>query len=146
MSSLTNKIIRYSLAIFTVIFLRTAAYAQVDLYANTGVAAYQQRELKMYQDDIIKAIGVPAKATDNFPPYLTYNLGVNLNLRNFIIGIEVGHGSTGGRVYYEDYSGLFKADQLFKYDYIGISTAYTLLHLKTFHLSGGFKLSYNLQS
>ena len=74
------------------------------------------------QNDLLKDLkvqGIPAIATESFPPYyglqlqLVYIIKSNSG-KEYHLGFFFDQASTGGRIDYKDYSGEIKVDQLFK--------------------------------
>ena len=95
----------------------------LDLHAAGDLATWQTSEQEAYA-----AQGIPLQATDAFPAFPTFRVeagrsGARWNYRRFIryeIGAEVGVSSTGGRLYYEDYSGAFRADRRVRRVLLGV--------------------------
>lgn len=136
----TNKIVGATIAIIG--FFASECAAQTwDVSISAGVATYSFDELKDYQAYIKGEIVTNATITDDFPAYLIYSVNLNKQFKKFILGIVGVHGSTGGRVYYEDYSGRLVADQLVKYNQVGITTAFSLFEKNDFQIAGGLKTS-----
>jgi hypothetical protein len=135
-----NRFIGYTLALFMVGVAETFAQSW-DVHVNAGFATYSHPELRAYQDYLLREFVVESKATERFPPYITYSLGVNKNWTRWNLGIEFGHGSTGGRIYYEDYSGKIIADQLVTYNYLGITPSIVLHNNDKLIVTGGIRVS-----
>lgn len=140
MSRCANKIIRYTLVGFSFWSCLTSQAQKVDLFGGVGYSSYSHQELKDYQQYLMRNSVVNATITDEFPAYHTYLFGVNVRLSKWMMGVEVGHGSTGGRVYYQDYSGSLIFDQMVKYNYAGFSPAFYIYNKNSLCVTGGIKL------
>lgn len=117
-----------------------ATYAQrVDFYGGVGYATYTYKELREYQQLQERAAGIGSSAVAEFPPFFTYSFGGNVNFKKLVYGFEVGHGSTGGRVAYEDYSGKLIQDIKVNYNYAGVSAAIFLFKRDDMEVLGGIK-------
>lgn len=87
------------------------------------LAAWQRTEQAALADD-----GIALQETDAFPSFPSVRLeagyaGGRWNYQRDIryeVGVEVGLGSTGGRLYYQDYSGTFIADRLVRRLVLGV--------------------------
>jgi len=135
-----NGIIGYTIAIVLAGF--TGSHAQSwDMHFNVGFASYSHPELRKYQEYLLRELIVPGEATETFPPYFTFAVGVNKNWAQWKLGFEVGHGSTGGRIYYQDYSGKLVADQLLYYNYLGITPSVVLHKNDGLLINAGLKVS-----
>ena len=136
----SNKIVGTTIAIIG--FFASECAAQTwDVSFSAGVASYSFDELKDYQAYIKDETVTNATITEAFPAYLIYSINLSKQIKKFILGIEGVHGSTGGRVYYEDYSGRFVADQNVRYNQVGLTAAFTLFEKNNFQIAGGLKTS-----
>jgi hypothetical protein len=88
---------------------------QTILRFRTGIASYTMSDLKSIQQSQQSSFQVPAKTLSSFPNYYYYGVGVDNVGRNFVTGLHLNFGSTGGRVYYSDYSGVVGSDQRLTY-------------------------------
>ena len=138
-----TQIIRYSLALC--ILCSLDGFAQhTDVYAGMGYASYSHPEMKDYQKLLLSQLtqqGVKGTATEKFPAYYTYFAGFHKHFNRWSMGIELGHGSTGGRVYYEDYTGKYVGDQKLSNYYLGISPMILFHKTKKFRVMGGIKMT-----
>lgn len=135
-----DKIIGYTVAL--VILSAGQTYGQSwGMDFSVGFASYSHPELRSYQDYLLREAVVAATATEKFPPFLTFSVGMNKSWSRASLGLEVGHGSTGGRIYYQDYSGKLVADQLAQYNYIGICPSLILYKREKLFLTAGVKIS-----
>lgn len=106
------------LCLFT---LRTSA--QFNLEFHSGYGSYSNSDLKKYQASLVNNYLVGGKVLESFPAFWYYGVDVRWNQPNSQVGLSLSQGSTGGQVYYADYSGTFKEQQLLKYKAIRILTA-----------------------
>lgn len=96
------------------------ASAQFTLSLNTGYASYKMKDLKSLQEQMLASVPVDAEITSSFPSYWLYELSARLASPTKVVGAAFTYGSTGGRVYYSDYSGTIGSDQLLSfYEYSG---------------------------
>jgi hypothetical protein len=111
-------------------FLPLSVSAQFNISLSTGVAAFTaMSDLKNNQVYLQNSWPVKPKVISSFPAYWTYHLNLKWMFDNgIIIGGEASYTSTGGRIYYSDYSGHMIYDQMLK----GYSTS-TFIG-KAFHL------------
>jgi hypothetical protein len=94
--------------------------AQFSLSVNSGYASYKMDDLKSFQDQLSSSFPVKGEITASFPSYWLYGLSARLTYPTKVVGASFTYGSTGGRVYYSDYSGKIGSDQLLTfYDYSG---------------------------
>ncbi|MBL0743883.1 hypothetical protein [Chryseolinea lacunae] len=131
---------RYLIVFF--VFLGTAAQAQTILYFNTGVGSYNMGDMKALQRQLLVTFPVEAKITEAFPAFIYYEAGFNIKPhREEFFGLNVGYGSTGGRVSYSDYSGKIKSDQLLRYYFVTASAglSFTLDEKESWFIRGDFK-------
>lgn len=108
-----------SVLIFFLIISSLATAQENSIVFHTGLGTYSMKSQKQLQNDFRK-YGIPYKAVHEFPPYIT--LGVDIG---FKVGMKTAAGvwyeytSTGGRLSYEDYSGMAQLDQLLHCSQIG---------------------------
>jgi hypothetical protein len=116
-----DKTGRYTLIIF-LIMVSFAVHGQtVQFHADVGFATYSYNDLKAFQDDLRGEMGLSRSAIlDEFPPYFTFSGGLDVQWTFWTVGAEFGHGSTAGRIFYQDYSGKFVSDMNLSYDYLGV--------------------------
>lgn len=96
------------------------ASAQFSLSMNTGYASYKMEDLKSFQDQMSASFPLQGEITASFPSYWLYDLSARWRYPTKVVGASFTYGSTGGRVYYSDYSGKIGSDQLLSfYDYSG---------------------------
>jgi hypothetical protein len=101
-------------AIF-ILALPLLSNGQTTLSFRTGVASYAMADLKSLQQSQLSTVQVPAKIMSSFPSYYYFGLGLDNISRNLLSGLQLNFGSTGGRIYYSDYSGTFGSDQRLSY-------------------------------
>jgi hypothetical protein len=93
-------------------FLPIAATAQFNISFNTGIATFTMSDLKNSQMRVQNSLPVKAKVISSFPAFWIYNGNMKWIFDNgIIIGADGSYTSTGGRVYYSDYSGKIIYDQ-----------------------------------
>lgn len=134
------KAFRYTLIAFAVIAAVTAQGQQIDAYMSIGYAGYSHPEFREYQKYQVRSSGVDARVIDAFPNYYTFGGGVSYSWVRFILGLELGHGSTGGRVYYEDYSGKLTEDITITYNYLAVHPSFFIHRAHALQVLGGLKL------
>jgi hypothetical protein len=88
-----------------------------------GYGSYSNRDLKNYQAALANGFKVGGKVLESFPAYWFYGVEAKWNLANSVVGLSLSQGSTGGQVYYADYSGTFNEQQLLKYNTVRMLTA-----------------------
>ncbi|MBX2957959.1 MAG: hypothetical protein KF846_17465 [Cyclobacteriaceae bacterium] len=96
--------------------------------------------MKDYQDYLQEELLFDATITERFPPFFIYGFNVKRSAEKIVAGIEFLHGSTGGRLYYQDYSGTYVADQLISLNSIGLTCEWYFYSKETLHLYGGLKI------
>lgn len=78
-------------------------------------------DLKKFQEAQLRALPVEGEITSSFPPYWIYTLsGRDFMRGNLLIGLAGVIGSTGSRIYYEDYSGSIGIDQTLRFTTLGV--------------------------
>lgn len=87
--------------------------AQFSLASGVGYASFEMGDMKILQRELQKSFPVKAQITSSFPAFWFYELsGMQTNYSDFVVGGSVSFTSTGGRLYYSDYSGMIGSDQL----------------------------------
>lgn len=110
----------YLLAVCLLLAGTTAAQKKVYMEPRLGFGTFRMASLKELQQTVIRQTGVNAKATDTFSPYFQFGFGLVRDLdEQTRIGLFAEHGSTGGRVAYEDYSGEIRFDTPVNYHALG---------------------------
>jgi hypothetical protein len=66
---------------------------------------------------------VGGRVLESFPGFWYYGVDASWDQPNSQIGLSLSQGSTGGQVYYADYSGTFKEQQMLKYKAVRMLTA-----------------------
>lgn len=101
---------------------KAAAQGGFYLEPRLGAGTFSMGTMKKWQKSVTSGSFSNAKATDRFPPYFSFGVGVAKDLDEGIrFGVFVEHGSTGGRVAYGDYSGEFTIDDQLRYNALGFS-------------------------
>ncbi|MCU0343101.1 MAG: hypothetical protein MUF28_04690 [Ignavibacterium sp.] len=130
------------------IFLNFVSFSQshVKLFTIISYNNYSMDGLKQQQNELLNGIlqqNIPAEITESYPAYYGFKIGFLIPLKDDIkstlsIGSSIQHGSTAGRIHYQDYSGELSIDQLVNYTGIGAMIQYES------HYSSNFNLGYNL--
>jgi|GEM_PF-5416242 len=137
---LSNKILGYT-AILLVGYSNVCRSQSWSAKVNFGIATYSLNDMHDYQDYQLSLVPVKATKTQEFPPYSTYSINIGKDFGNYWnLGVEYGHGSTGGRIYYADYSGELILDQLYSYNYFGFTPSYNVYNKNDLRISLGMKL------
>jgi hypothetical protein len=97
--------------------------AQFNLEFHSGYGSYSNSDLKAYQASLAKGFLAGGKVLESFPPFWYYGVDARWSLPHAQVGLSFSQGSTGGQVYYADYSGTFKEQQVLKYQAVRILTA-----------------------
>jgi len=132
---------KYWLLSVFLLTLTTINAQKISLRFETSYCMYSMNSLKAWQEDYIKAIGVPAKVVDAFPSYYGYGLSLEGRMNRNEYGLFFGYNSTGGRIDLQDYSGSFRSDQLLHSITYGIFYQYQVNHSSTWKLYTSFHLS-----
>ena len=94
---------------------------QSQLSFQVGYGTFALADIKSLQESQLLTYPVKAEITSSFPSYWIYGLSGKKFLRNnFMIGVSGVMGSTGSRIYYEDYSGSVGSDQLLRFTALGL--------------------------
>lgn len=95
--------------IIATILLGLSAQAQFKVEYTVGYGDYKMGEMKDLlldiQSDLKFQYPVDIAITDNFPSYVTHNLGVGYKLSKHEFGTNLTYLTTAGRMAYSDYSG-----------------------------------------
>jgi hypothetical protein len=121
--------------------LTTISAQKISLRFETSYCMYSMNSLKAWQEDYIKAIGLPAKGVDDFPSYYGYGLSLAGQMNRNEYGIFFGYNSTGGRIDLQDYSGSFRSDQLLNCLTYGVFYQYQINRSNTWRLYTSLHLS-----
>lgn len=105
--------------IIIVLFIVTLAYsvlsADYDFRLKVGYISFNMKHLKNLQKEILQELlwdGIDAKAFDNFPSTLSYQIQYLKNSERSKLGFCFEFASTGSRLDYRDYSGKYSFDQI----------------------------------
>jgi hypothetical protein len=71
--------------------------------------------LKKRQQALLSAYPPQAIITHSFPAFWYYGVNAKWTYKDIQFGMSVSFGSTGGRVYYSDYSGMISEEHMLKY-------------------------------
>lgn len=116
------------------------------LRVEPGFGTFYMKDLKALQTSLIPDIGVNVESISKFPPYFGYGISFVYPVNSVIgLGIVCDYFSTGGRNYYEDYSGSYKLDLLTHAYNSGVVFAYRHFQEKQlttyFEIQQGVKIS-----
>ncbi|HLZ15981.1 MAG TPA: hypothetical protein VKQ08_03030 [Cyclobacteriaceae bacterium] len=110
------KRIGWALTVTTSLFLSEPAKAQLTLSVNSGIGTYQMGDLKSYQQSALARWPVKGQVTSSFPAYWFFELAAANRMDNhLLLGGTLSFGSTGGRMFYGDYSGSLSSNQLLSF-------------------------------
>lgn len=139
-----------------IVILNSSALCQhsVTFFGTISYNTYAMGALEGIQNELlidIRQNNIPADKTESFPPYFGYEFGflipvIDTSNRTFSIGGFVEHGSTGGRIHYQDYSGELKVDQSAVETSIGTLVDYQTSISEIFNFGLNFAVSYTLSS
>lgn len=91
------------------------ASAQFTFEVQSGLWHSKNKELKEYQTGKAATFPAGTRITDAFPAYWFYGANFKWNLRNMQLGASISFGTTGGQVYYRDFSGFQRETQRFSF-------------------------------
>lgn len=97
------------------------ALAQFNLSFHSGVGYYKMAELKIFNDVLSGSYPPGGKVTSNFPSYYTFGMDALYSLSHLKVGLSTDFGSSGGRVYYSDYSGEISSSQALSFNSLSIA-------------------------
>lgn len=108
---MSNKLTR---VLFLLLSIHIAGLSQENyLNLETQFGTFSMTDLKNFQEGVLPDIGVNVESVSSFPPYVGYGVSfLSYVNSDFGIGLTTEFFSTGGRNYYEDYSGYYKFDML----------------------------------
>lgn len=142
--------------IVLIVILNSAVICQhsVTFLGTISYNTYSMSDLEGIQNELlndIRELNIPADITESFPAYPGYKFGflipvIDTTDRTFSIGGYFEHGSTGGRIHYQDYSGELRADQLAVETSIGTLIDYEYRCNEIFNIGLNFGVSYTLSS
>lgn len=126
----------------------------VTFFGTISYNTYSMSDLKGIQNELlndIRELNIPADIVESFPSYPGYKFGflipvIDTTDRTFSIGGYFEHGSTGGRIHYQDYSGELSADQLAVETSIGTMIDYEYHYNEIFNIGLNFGVCYTLSS
>ncbi len=105
-----------TLFIFFVLCACLQGRCQLILSVNSGYGSYNMADMKTFQNQIASSFPVKPSTDPSFPSYWFFDINAKTVFKNhFLLGASLASGSTGGRVYYSDYSGSIGSDQLLSF-------------------------------
>lgn len=110
-------------------------FSQTKLSYYTGYGIFMQSSLTKFQDINIELSGLPAKAVERFPGYITHKVYLSISDKfgkqyTFYAGFQ----STGGRISLIDYSGKWIYDMPLQGYQLGMRSEYNIKELKNLKL------------
>ncbi len=110
-----------AMAVLLVTAGTAAAQARLSLEPRLGYGSFEMGLMNEMQTNVIRSTRVNAQATDSYGPYYQYGgNAVYTFWKHFNAGVFYEHGSTGGRVDYEDYSGSLRLDTRLNFNAYGV--------------------------
>ena len=104
---------------------------------HVGYGSFSMKSVRNLHDEYRKKFAVPTKWTTDFPAYYTYTVRILRQKERSAVGVFGGMTSTGGRIYYSDYSGYAGTDNLMSMRFLGATAAFAY-DVKKFVVSPGF--------
>jgi len=115
--------------------INSAAFSQTNLSYYTGYGIFMQSSLKDFQDKNIELSGLPAKAVERFPGFITHKVYFSFsNKTGKQYTFYAGFLSTGGRISLTDYSGKWVFDMPLQGYQLGMRNEYNIKELKNLKL------------
>lgn len=113
------------IAIFVSMTLAASAQEFVPS-VGIGYSTYSMKSMRNFQEEFAKGFPVNAEVLQDFPAYINYWGSLTMQYDDVSMAIVVGHTSTGGRIYYQDYSGYIGVDNLVSMTYAGLTPGFVL--------------------
>jgi hypothetical protein len=108
--------------IFALLLLPLGLRAQLTISGAAGIGTFKMDDFHSLQTQILSQLPVEGKITSSFPSYLFYQGSVKwISPAKNVMGLSFEYGSTGGRIYYSDYSGTLYSDQRLHYYQVNIN-------------------------
>lgn len=109
---------------------------------SIGMAEFSMNELKKFNDSYAKMFDFDARVVDNFPSnyYNTVSFLQKIH-QNIYFGLEYSNASTGSRIHYKDYSGVYYNDYILKSNSFGFLSEFKIISFKRFFLNGNIGFS-----
>lgn len=110
---------RISFAFLLLLMIVCDSKAQeISLGLGVGYDTFWMGNVKDFQGMLARGLPFNAQVLESFPAYADFSLSCMKSYPKWYWGGIVGHTSTGGRVYYSDYSGSIALDQLIRMNYL----------------------------
>jgi hypothetical protein len=110
---------RKVMILFLCVLSPWVAIAQMDIGASAGYAYFAMGNMKIFQKQLSSDFPVNPEITSSFPPFWNFEFSLTNVSRGLVTGGAINYTSTGGRIYYSDYSGMVSVDKLLSH--VGIS-------------------------
>jgi len=131
--------------VFVFLAMPLSLRAQLTVSGAAGIGTFKMDDLHSLQNQILSQFPVEGKITSSFPSYLFYQGSVKwIFARNYVVGLSYEYGSTGGRVYYRDYSGTLYSDQRLHYYQVNVDFGLMKDFPRSFFLELDLKPGINL--
>jgi hypothetical protein len=136
--------------------LNSTAFCQhsVTFFGMMSYNSYSMGDLEGIQNELLNDmndLNIPTEITESFPAYFGYEFGFLIPVIDtagniFSIGGFIEHGSTGGRIHYQDYSGEVGSDQFAVETSIGTMIDYQIKLDEYFNIGLNFAIGYTVSS
>lgn len=128
--------------LLTLLFILVAARvsAQWIPSVSIGYGNFSMKGVRKLHDEYRSKFAVPVAWTEDYPAYYTYTFRVLRQKERVAFGLFAGSTSTGGRIYYADYSGYAGVDNTMLMRFAGGSFA-LVYDIKKFVVSPGVGIS-----
>lgn len=125
---------------FILLLISLNAISQVGLEVSGSYNTYAQKDLKKLQTDVKNSLSFPAKATESFPAFFGFEGGISKYFKNMKLGGFVFYTTTGGRLSYADYSGVYVYDQDLEMLSVGLNVKSLVVNKERANFGLGVKL------
>lgn len=96
---------------FAVLLLPCAALAQISISFSGGYGSWSMKTMKEWQENYRNSFPVEARTLADYPEHFFFEAAITQQREEWVRGLAITTGTTGGRVYYSDYSGTISLDQ-----------------------------------
>lgn len=101
----------FGILVAVLLLLPGVALAQVSISVTGGYGSWRMSTMKEWQESYRNSFPVEARTLAAYPDHLFFEAAVKHEKAGWVRGLAIATGSTGGRVYYSDYSGRISLDQ-----------------------------------
>jgi hypothetical protein len=118
---------KISFILLVTLLCALSAHAQkLGFSVNVNYGNYKMKEIRAFENEMIKSFPVKAKSMSSFPAFVGYEGKLFLSFEKFNVGVFGSFNSTGSRISYKDYSGRIDVDQLARLKAIGALVEYKI--------------------